>query len=359
MILAISALASLLGPFCRRLIDKLNLRYLLGLLDFGRAAAIIIFLRLIEIYGISSALVYSYAAISAVLGLIYRPSTGAFMPRLVGVKNIVRANSVMGMLYSLTGIAGYFFGGVIVAFYGAVNALYLNAATFIVMGFIFLTLSESNFYNETNPADPPSKPQGSTLSLLKTMVGSGIIAIPMVIVATGIAMAPFRVEWPRLLSALDGGLFLALVALGAMIATFVIDRWEDCALNQSLVLVCLFSLTALVLLPVLTTSRIPLMGVGILLGFVTDFVSSATYSALQVQMPAQYRGRFFGLMEPMERLPLFLVFVLIGQADKHFSTSTIFVWCALSFAVCAGIVSIVVIQRSVFAKARETIRDPA
>ena len=88
MILAISALASLLGPFCGRLIDKINLRYLLSFLDFGRAATVVIFLRLIEIYGMSSALVYSYAAIAALLGLIYRPSTGAFMPGLVGVKNM-------------------------------------------------------------------------------------------------------------------------------------------------------------------------------------------------------------------------------------------------------------------------------
>ena len=359
MILAISALASLLGPFCGRLIDKINLRYLLSFLDFGRAATVVIFLRLIEIYGMSSALVYSYAAIAALLGLIYRPSTGAFMPGLVGVKNIVRANSVMGMLYNLTGIGGYFFGGVVVALYGAVNALYLDAVTFIVMGFIFLTLSEKNFYSETDSSDMPQKNEVSTFSLLKTMVGSGIIAIPMVVVAMGIALAPLRVEWPRLLSVLDGGLFFALMALGAIMSSFVLYRWEDSALERRWVVFSLFSIIPLMLSPVLTTSKIPLMGVGIVLGFLTKFVSSATYSALQIQMPAQYRGRFFGLMEPMENIPLFLVFVSIGWADRYFSTAVIFVWCALVFAACAAGVSIVFIKRSVFAKARETIRDSA
>lgn len=357
IVFAIAALSSLIGPIFGQLIDNANIRKLLSVVDFARALSILLFLLVIETSGISAFAVYAFAAISSALGLLYRPSIGALMPKLVGIKNIVSANSVMGMIYSSTAIAGYFIGGILVSFVGSKNALIFDALTFVLMGGVFLSLQERGFHVEKQAQDTDENlPVGqSIMSTLSFIVSSGIIVIPLVIVVTGIAVAPFQVEWPRLLSDVDGGVFFALMAGGTACSSFIIYRLKEKALQKRWVVGALFCLGALTTLPGFLAVPATIMLTGLVLGFLAGFASSATFSAVQVQMPAHLRGRIFGILEPMEKLPLFVVFVIISQMTSHFTYKASFIFSGILMTSLILLVILFFEKNRIFAQAKTTI----
>lgn len=357
LVLGIGALASLAGPFAGKLIDKSNIRLLLGGVDFARGLTLFLFLLALSAFGAKPWLVYAFAAALSLMGTVYRPSTGAFLPRLVGRANLVRANSALGSVYSSIEIAGYFAGGVLIVLVGARNALAIDAATFLLMGLVFLSLRENQLHEPATAADDGADirpiPQRAVIGL---MAREGILIIPAVIVAAALVLAPYRVEWPLLLTSFQGGLFFALASAGSVGTSLIVYRWHEKVLNRGAIVASLALLPLLAGLPLLTTNAWALLATGLATGLVTSFAGTTTYSALQALMPGPMRGRIFGLMEPMEKLPLFFMYLLVAGLSRGTDYRIAFLVCALGAAILVLIIGLLVLKLGVVERARATLK---
>lgn len=102
--LAIVAATSLLGPIAGKLIDGARINRLLGVIDLARGLTTAAFVIVAAGWGVSELSIYAFAFLNGALSIVYRPSVGALIPKLVGPSNIVQANSAMGMIFSAMGV---------------------------------------------------------------------------------------------------------------------------------------------------------------------------------------------------------------------------------------------------------------
>lgn len=359
IVFALNAIASIFAPFAGKLIDKTSVKYVLSYLDFARGFAIFGFLAWVNYNGLDQLVVYLFAALNALLGTIYRPTIGAFLPKLVGLANIVRANSVMGFVYSASGIVGYFFGGILVSLVGADWALFFDALSFIAMGGALLLIRDRQLIDasplKTGDDGSSNEAMKTPIQIVELMVRTGIVCVPMVSVVAMIALAPYQVEWPRLFESVDGGLFFAFESLGAAISSIVVYKLAIRALNKGALALSLLTIPLLVFAPVISKDLYFLFIVGLCLGFVTSFAFFTLYSSIQVQMPAKARGQIFGVMEPLERLPMFFVFLTIGQLNQMFGFEVVFGLASIVSVFGIGAIMLIVHKRSLFETAHETI----
>jgi hypothetical protein len=361
IVLAITTGMSLLGPFAGRVVDKANTRALLGWCNVARATSIAAFLFYHHNFGLNSFAVYGMTFANALLGIFMRPSMGSMMPRLVGLGNIVRANSLMGAAYSVTGVGGFVIGGMLVGIMGPETALFCNAASFLILGLAFFFIQEDLYAQESQMASGIRKAAAavanrSTKEILLFIWQSGIVVMPVTIVFAGLATSPYRVEWPRLLTSMEAGFFFAFVAAGTAISSALIFRLKDRALDQKLFFLAIFALPVLTGLGYVAREPVMLLAIGAVLGFTTNFATSVSYSAIQSQLPQGARGRFFGVLQPLEQFPLFGVFLLMGAGVDALPAGVIFPLIA-ALLLCASFgVLWLVNKNTLFEKAVEAIQ---
>lgn len=223
------------------------------------------------------------------------------------------------------------------AWLGPLLALIVDASTFIAMALVFFSLKENLFFEMAGSSSPGKnlhRPTGrATVSLLKR----GLYVIPLATLAYGTILAAYQVEWPRLLSSVDGGLFFALVSLGGVISSAAVYRAKNALLQRGIIVVPTLLLPFLALPPIYANDLV-LLASALFLGLIGGLTSTLIYSAVQVQIPTEMRGRMFGIMEPLEKVPLFFVFMALGWFGHYGDIRLSFLACfAFGMVLCAAI----------------------
>jgi MFS family permease len=152
-LLLAETLPTLLGPIAGALVDRVDQRRLMHGAQAGQAL----------LYGAVAALLpplpvlLALVAAASLLATVFAPAGRSAVPILVSPRDLVRANSWMGMALTLQGTVGPAVGGLLVAAAGIRGALWGNAASFAVSAALVGGL----------PALPPQTPREERVGLLK------------------------------------------------------------------------------------------------------------------------------------------------------------------------------------------------
>ncbi|MEP7287636.1 MAG: MFS transporter [Chloroflexota bacterium] len=129
----------LVGPFAGVLVDRLNRKHLLIFSDVVRTFVALTFL-LAKGPG-QLWLIYALTIIQFSLSALFEPCRSALIPSLVGQEDLVPANTLGSVTWSVMLAAGAAIGGIVTAVLGTPTALIIDAATFACSALLIVTIT--------------------------------------------------------------------------------------------------------------------------------------------------------------------------------------------------------------------------
>ena len=118
------------------IIDKVNRKWLLVILDAFRVIIISVFIYYFNIDGFSLTILYPVMMLMGLSNSLFWPTAQAFVQELVDEKDYFPANALLSASYQVGSLIGAGAGGFIVHIYGPIAALYFNAFAYLISGLL-------------------------------------------------------------------------------------------------------------------------------------------------------------------------------------------------------------------------------
>ena len=128
------------------IIDKVNRKWLLVILDAFRVIIISVFIYYFNIDGFSLTILYPVMMLMGLSNSLFWPTAQAFVQELVDEKDYFPANALLSASYQVGSLIGAGAGGFIVHIYGPIAALYLNALAYLISG-LLISLAPFSYSN--------------------------------------------------------------------------------------------------------------------------------------------------------------------------------------------------------------------
>jgi len=297
----------LVGPFAGVLLDRFNRRNLLIWSNVLRALVVPLFL-LADSPDLLW-LIYIVTVVQFVLSSIFEPGQAAIIPALVKPTDIVEANTVMSVTWSVMLALGAILGGVFAFFFGSTAALLADAVTFAVAAGILMTVRYDPALGrklakavgvDPTEEDDTSFVEGVRYLLRTPQVAAGIfvkfgqsignIDTMLTIFATQLFVIGNRGE-------LSLALLWSAFGVGAIVGPLLTNRFKDGTVRRLRRLVTVGFLLLLVSWPVMGgATTLFLVAVGLFIRAMGGSINW-TYSNVIIQKsaPDSYLGRMFSI----------------------------------------------------------------
>ncbi len=129
-----------LALFAGVIIDRMNRKWLLVILDIFRMIIIILFLFAISFNDFQLWMLYPVAILMGIGNSLFWPTAQAFVQELVSKEDYFNANKLLSASYQFGSILGAGLGGFIVHIYDPLVALWINVGTYFISG-LLITLA--------------------------------------------------------------------------------------------------------------------------------------------------------------------------------------------------------------------------
>ena len=126
------------------IIDKVNRKWLLVILDAFRVIIISVFIYYFNIDGFSLTILYPVMMLMGLSNSLFWPTAQAFVQELVDEEDYFPANALLSASYQVGSLIGAGAGGFIVHIYGPIAALYFNAFAYLISGLLISLAPFSN-----------------------------------------------------------------------------------------------------------------------------------------------------------------------------------------------------------------------
>ena len=121
---------AVIGPWAGVLVDRLPRKSVLIAADLGRAALVLLFLSVRQADQLW--MIYAVSFLKFALGSFYEPAREAVVPDVVRREQLVTANGLSGLTWSVMLAGGAALGGLVVAWLGSDVAFVLDSVSFLV-----------------------------------------------------------------------------------------------------------------------------------------------------------------------------------------------------------------------------------
>jgi MFS family permease len=143
----------LISPVAGVLVDRFDRKSLLVASNVLRAGVVLMFLLTLDNPSMLW-LIYVLSIMQFILSAVFEPGQSALIPSLVDTRDLVRANTLVSITWSVMLAVGAVIGGVIAGLLGAQVALIIDAITFLVAATLILQIRVKR-----QPASPGSEHQ--------------------------------------------------------------------------------------------------------------------------------------------------------------------------------------------------------
>lgn len=126
--------AALLGLFAGAAVDRFDRRRLMVLCDAARSLLLGGLAAWVLYFGANVAIALAVAFVVSGLGTLFRPASGALLPRLVGNRELTDANGLLESGGSAASFLGGPVGGFLVVAFGTAAGLAVNSLTYALAG---------------------------------------------------------------------------------------------------------------------------------------------------------------------------------------------------------------------------------
>lgn len=246
----------LLSPLAGVLVDRFNRRWLMIGSNLLRAIVVLGFLAVVSNPDLLWA-VYVLTIIQFVLATVFEPALSAIMPALVGVDDLVEANTLMSATWSAMLAFGAAVGGFVAAVLGTQVALMIDVLTFLLAAWLIWEIR--GYRPLSHPATPITSPLHSvenyaaiTLNSRPQTTSTGIrdglryvrahpeVAVPLMVKAgnsignvdTLITIFATQVFILGADGQISLGIMYSTFGLGAVLGPVLLNRFHDGSVMQ-------------------------------------------------------------------------------------------------------------------------------
>ena len=291
-----------LSIFGGTLADRQDRRMLMIICDGVRAVSLALVTITFLFLGFNYLLVLAASLILGAFTAIFQPAERAMIPSILRKEQLADANGLVQLTASLAGAFSNALGGALVVIVGAVLAIGLNSITFLVSGLLIATVTvrrpaQEETAGQRRPGFLDDTREGlhylmGYRGLLMLTASAGVINLFYAMI---LPFAPFYTSEVLHGNAVTYGIFLGLFSLGAAPGSLLVGRIgavRRAGLAWSLSGVAGgASLLTLVLVPVATVAFLAIF----LFGFFLGFAVTTWLSIVQIIVPNEMQGRYFGI----------------------------------------------------------------
>jgi len=121
----------LFGPIAGVLGDRFNRKMIMIYMDFARGASILAMAVLAGANSLTITVLFIFQLLISTFDISFDPATAAMLPDIIDSDKLLRGNSILGAINSLSYIIGPALGGILYGMFGIEAVLILNGASYI------------------------------------------------------------------------------------------------------------------------------------------------------------------------------------------------------------------------------------
>ena len=337
-----------LALFAGIIIDKVNRKWLLVVLDLFRMVVVGTFVILLIQDRFSMTALFITVLLMGTGSSLFWPTAQAFVQELVSAKDYFHANALLSASYQAGSILGAGIGGVVVHFYGVPTALAFNALTHLISA---LLISAAPFRRQVVHHEVESIWQSVSKGFIyfKEKVGVLILGLTTILADVAIwgALSVLTITISKevfLAGSLGYGLMEGFYGVGALISTVAVGYMTRFLGRGRALLLCYVVAGVMCLLAPIAIS-IYLAGVAyFFMGLHNNAARICIRTIFMEQIPNNIMGRVQTILGVYTRLLVVSSALSAGWITENLSVNTGMVFTAIHYLIALlGIITILAV----------------
>ena len=337
-----------LALFAGIIIDKVNRKWLLVVLDLFRMVVVGTFVILLVQDRFSMTALFITVLLMGTGSSLFWPTAQAFVQELVSAKDYFHANALLSASYQAGSILGAGIGGVVVHFYGVPTALAFNALTHLISA---LLISAAPFTRQVVHQDVESIWQSVSKGFIyfKEKVGVLILGFTTILADVAIwgALSVLTITISKevfLAGSWGYGLMEGFYGVGALISTIAVGYMTQFLGRGRALLLCYVVAGVMCLLAPIAIS-IYLAGVAyFFMGLHNNAARICIRTIFMEQIPNKIMGRVQTILGVYTRLLVVASALSAGWITENLSVNTGMIFTAIHYLIALlGIITILAV----------------
>ena len=337
-----------LALFAGIIIDKVNRKWLLVVLDLFRMVVVGTFVILLIQDRFSMTALFITVLLMGTGSSLFWPTAQAFVQELVSAKDYFHANALLSASYQAGSILGAGIGGVVIHFYGVPTALAFNALTHLISA---LLISAAPFRRQVVHHEVESIWQSVSKGFIyfKEKVGVLILGFTTILADVAIwgALSVLTITISKevfLAGSLGYGLMEGFYGVGALISTVAVGYMTRFLGRGRALLLCYVVAGVMCLLAPIAIS-IYLAGVAyFFMGLHNNAARICIRTIFMEQIPNKIMGRVQTILGVYTRLLVVASALSAGWITENLSVNTGMIFTAIHYLIALlGIITILAV----------------
>ena len=327
----------ILALFAGIIIDKVNRKWLLVVLDLFRMVVISTFVILLVQDRFSMTALFITVLLMGTGSSLFWPTAQAFVQELVSAKDYFHANALLSASYQAGSILGAGIGGVVVHFYGVPTALAFNALTHLISA---LLISAAPFTRQVVQQDVESIWQSMSKGFIyfKEKIGVLILGFTTILADVAIwgALSVLTITISKevfLAGSWGYGLMEGFYGVGALISTIAVGYMTQFLGRGRALLLCYVVAGVMCLLAPISISIYLAGGAYFFMGLHNNAARICIRTIFMEQIPNKIMGRVQTILGVYTRLLVVSSALTAGWITENLSVITGMVFTGIHYLI--------------------------
>ena len=340
----------LLALFAGVIIDRMNRKWLMVILDIVRMVIIIVFLSTLLLNSFTMMSLFIMVFLMGTGNSLFWPTAQAFVQQLVEPDEYFNANALLSASYQTGSILGAGLGGLVVHYFGVNTALAINALTYLVSG-ILISLAPFSYQKRSGNTEKLLSALMKGFKFFQQNLGVLLLGLTTILADVAIwgALSVITITMSRdvyLAGSWGYGIMEGLYGIGALLSTILAGIGSTILGRHRFLLVCYF-ISAIMAWLSPGFYHIALAAIAYLfMGLHNNSARICIRTTFMEQVPNQIMGRVQTILGVYTRIAVITSAIIAGWIVENYSVQVGMNFTSIHFLLAAaGIILVLLIPR--------------
>ncbi len=340
----------LLALFAGVIIDRMNRKWLMVILDIVRMVIIIVFLSTLLLNSFTMMSLFIMVFLMGIGNSLFWPTAQAFVQQLVEPDEYFNANALLSASYQTGSILGAGLGGLVVHYFGVNTALAINALTYLVSG-ILISLAPFSYQKRSGNTEKIISALMKGFRFFQQNIGVLLLGLTTILADVAIwgAMSVITITMSRdiyLAGSWGYGIMEGLYGIGALLSTIVAGIGSTILGKHRFLLVC-YIISAIMAWLSPGFSHVVLAALAYLfMGLHNNSARICIRTTFMEQVPNEIMGRVQTILGVYTRVAVITSAIIAGWIVENYSVQTGMNFTSIHFILAAaGIILVLLIPK--------------